>query len=177
VNVDFSRLRPGDIVAGLGGVALLIAMFLDWFGIAPVGIGGTPLPGGINIPGPKETGADAWQSLEFIDFCLLLTGLVAVKAAALRVLGKRLAGPFPMSAAVCLLGAVAATLILWRIFDPPFDGSLKVGIFLGLAGTLAITYGGYVASLEDGFKMVVDIGGRTPAKRASGTTAKRPAKK
>jgi hypothetical protein len=154
VNLDFSRLRPGDIVAGLGGIALIIAMFLDWFGIAPVGLNG------VVATGFKATGADAWQSLEFIDFCLLLTGIVAVKAAALRVLGKRLAGPFPISAAVCLLGAVAALLVLWRIFDPPFDGSLKVGVFFGLGATLAITYGGYLASLEDGFKMVEDIGRR-----------------
>ena len=174
MTLDLSRLRPGDIVAGLGGVALLIAMFLDWFGIAPVGLNGAVVSA---LPGVKETGADAWQSLEFIDFCLLLTGVVAIKAAALRALGKRLAGPFPMSAAVCLLGAVAALLVLWRIFDPPFDGSLKVGIFLGLAGTLAITYGGYLSSVEDGFKMVEDIGGRSPAKRTAGTTAKRTAKK
>jgi hypothetical protein len=174
VNLDFARLRPGEIVAGLGGIALIVAMFLDWFGIAPVGLNGTTVT---TIPGVKENGADAWQSLEFIDFCLLLTAIVAIKAAALRALGKRLAGPFPLSAAVCLLGAVAALLVLWRIFDPPFDGSLKVGIFLGLAGTLAITYGGYMASLEDGFKMVEDIGGRAPAKKTGATTAKRPAKK
>ena len=174
--MDFSRLRPGDIVAALGGIALIVALFLDWFGISPVTPSGQVVS---NFPGinTNPTGTDAWQSLQFIDFCLLLTGIVAVKAAALRVLGKRLAGPFPISAAVCLLGAVAALLVLWRIFDPPSDGSLKVGVFLGLASTLAITYGGYMASLEDGFKMVEDIGGRSPAKKPAATAAKRPAKK
>jgi hypothetical protein len=29
--MELSRLRQGDMIAGLGGVALLVVMFLDWY--------------------------------------------------------------------------------------------------------------------------------------------------
>jgi hypothetical protein len=175
--LDLSRLRTGEIVAGLGGLALIGAMFLDWFGVSSLVTGGQFAPA--SIPGVKETGVDAWQSLDFIDFCLLVAGLAAIKMGGLRALGKRLNTSFPLSAAVAVLGSIAAVLILWRIFDPPADGSLKVGVFLGLGGAIAIGYGAYLAALEDGFTFITEIGGRATRSTTGtrGTTAKRPAKK
>ena len=45
-RVELSRLRQGDLVAGVGGVALLVVMFLDWYAAG----------GSAQLPGPGHRG-------------------------------------------------------------------------------------------------------------------------
>ena len=52
--MDSSRLRTGEIVAGVGGLALFVFLFFDWFGagggfdeVSEVAGAITPVPGGV----------------------------------------------------------------------------------------------------------------------------------
>ena len=36
--MDLRRLRPGELIAAAGGVALLVVMFLDWYEFNGMGV-------------------------------------------------------------------------------------------------------------------------------------------
>jgi hypothetical protein len=157
--VDLSKLKTGDLVAAAGGVLLIVSLFLDWFSGAGSGLSsglqdlGAALPTG--IPGapspPKAPSVSGWDSLGFMGYVLLLTGMVALKQSAIRLAGLKGRFPVPIAAVSTALGGTALSLVIWRIFAPVADGDLKVGIFVALAATLAIGLGGYLAAREDGF--------------------------
>jgi hypothetical protein len=175
--LDFSRVRTGELVAGIGGLALFIFMFFDWFGggLEVTSSGGTEeVPGLGEVPSePKveETGISAWDALQDFDgYLIALTAVSGVALAALAAAGKRLRlGGLPRGEVTATLGAIAVTLILWRTLANP--GDLEIGIFLGLAAAVAITAGAVMALREDGFEPLVDkAGGRT---RAAAATTRR----
>jgi hypothetical protein len=153
--VDLSKLKIGDVVAAAGGALLIAALFLDWYGGSSVG---TALPAGLpsGFPdnfqnAPKTPNVDGWDALGFIDYVLLLTGMVALKQLGLRVAGLRGRFGVPIAAVTTCLGGIALSLVIWRICDPVADGGLKIGIFLALIAATAVGVGGYLAARDDGF--------------------------
>ncbi|HWW67285.1 MAG TPA: hypothetical protein VNY83_04820, partial [Solirubrobacterales bacterium] len=67
--------------------------------------------------------------------------------------------PISMNAVVAVLGGLSVLLILFRIVDPPsfgsfggvsVEGTVEIGIFLGLIAAAGIAYGGYLAMKEEG---------------------------
>ena len=155
--MDVSRLRAGEVLAGIAGIALFAFMFLDWFGTSGPEL--PDVPGIENAPGvPEGLGGgntDAWESFGFINFVLLLTAVSGVGVAILAAMGSRLNLPVPRGTAAVVLGDVSALLILWKIFDPPGDADLKVGVYLGLAASLAIALGAYQAMRARGTDILV----------------------
>jgi len=174
--LDFTKLGMGERLAGLGGIVLIGVMFLDWWGV-PTGLGSLPqgLPGGVpGGTGGQETGVDAWSGLDFIDFVLLLTGASGIGLAWISAVGRRANIPVAKGVFACFLGALSVLLIVWRICDPVADGSLKIGIFLGLIAAAAVGIGGYMTAAAQGFELFTPVGGRSPASqttrvRATGT--------
>ena len=177
--MDFSRLRTGELVAGIGGLALFLFMFFDWFGGGlEISSGGTEdVPGLGEVPTEptvEETGVSAWDALQDFDgFLIALSAVAGVTLAGLAAAGKRIRlGGLPRGELTAFLGSLAVLLILWRMLANP--GDLKIGIFLGLASAAAIAAGALMALREDGFEPVVDkAGGRTRAVSTSGSGASR----
>jgi hypothetical protein len=176
--LDFSRLRSGEIVAVVGGVALFIFMFFDWFGGGvEITTGGTQEVPGIGevptgVPSVEETGVSGWDALEdFSGFLIALAAVSGVALGGLAAAGRRLnLGGVERGAGTAALGSLAVLLILWRFFANP--GDLKIGIFLGLAAAITIAIGALIALLEQGFEPLVKVpGGRTKAASASAPAA------
>jgi hypothetical protein len=135
--MNLSRLRAGEVLAGIAGIALFAFMFLDWFGTSGPEL--PEVPGIENAPGvPPGLGGDT----------------VAILAA----MGSRLNLPVPRGSLAIVLGEVSAVLILWKIFDPPGDADLKIGVYLGLAASLAIALGAYLAMRDRGTDVLVPEG-------------------
>ena len=142
--MDTSRLTTGDMIAGVGGIVLLISLFLPWYGVS------------VDVAGfsASESGS-GWEALGFIDILLFL-----ISVAAIAIVAARAAGAFPddLPAPVILLGlgALAVLLVLYRIVDIPVDGdvpeqvdlSRKIGIFIALIGSAAVAYGGWRTNME-----------------------------
>jgi hypothetical protein len=151
--VDFSRLRNGEIVAAVSGLALFIFMFFHWFG------------GGVS----------AWDALQdFSGFLIALAAVSGVALGALAATGQRLNLPFQRGIGTLVLGNLAVLLILWRILANP--GDLKVGIFLGLIAAAGIAIGAWMALREDGFEPLVSVpGGRTTEAPTTVASATAPA--
>ena len=74
--MDANRLRTGEMIAGVSGVALFIIMFLPWFGFD---LGSAARSARIGIAVSEvDTHFNAWESFDFIDLVLFVTAVVAV---------------------------------------------------------------------------------------------------
>ena len=169
--MDSSRLRTGEIVAGIGGVALFVFLFFDWFG-GGAEVSGSLVNGTAVLSHPGISGWDALIDLP--GFLIILSGVSGIALAYLAMAGQRINVPVRRGAVTALLGALAVLLILWRMLVG--SPTLKIGVFLGLAAAIAITAGALMALGEDGFQPLVAVaGGRTRAAAASAPTATPPA--
>jgi hypothetical protein len=164
--LDTARLRTGEIVAGIAGLALFVFLFFDWFG------GGTTTSGNFTI---IESSRSGWDSLtDLPGFLIIMSGVAGIALAYLAASGQRVNIPVRRGATTALLGSLAVLLILWRMFAG--SPTLKIGVFLGLAAAIAITAGALIALTEDGFEPLVAVaGGRTRAAPAAAAAASAPA--
>jgi len=115
--MDVGRMSDGERIAAVGGIVLIISLFLTWVGEA-----------------------SGWESNNTFDLYLLITAAVAIAAAV--GIGLPLAG-VTMDGAAALLGAVATILLLWLIIFDWFEGAdREIGLFIALIASAAIAYGG-----------------------------------
>lgn len=119
-----SKLSQSQMIAGVGGVILVISQFLSWAS----GFGGS---------------ASAFDSFSIMDIIMLLIGLAAVAYAA--AVGTGRASSVPSDAGL-ILSALGLIVVGWTLgWDLEFSYA-GIGAWLGLLSGLAITYGGYTAS-------------------------------
>ena len=143
--MDTSRLTSGDITAGVGGIVLLISLFLPWYGVS------------VNVAGfSASENASGWEVFSFIDILLFLIAVAAIALVALKALDQ-VPAETPVPLILLGLGALAVLLIIYRLIDSPapsdlpdeVDVSRKIGIFIGLIGAAGVTYGGWRANMEE----------------------------
>jgi hypothetical protein len=155
--MDFSKLRTGELIAGVCGVLLLIVMFFSWYGI-----GGAA--GNILSAANVDTTVNAWKAFDFIDIVLFVTALVAIGAAVLAASGRSVALPVAASVVVTVLGIIVALLVLYRIINQPGPNDVvdvKFGAYLGFLLCLGIAGGGFLSMADEG--AAVGGAGRTTA--------------
>jgi hypothetical protein len=144
--LDFTVLNRGERIAGLAGVLLILIMFIfDWFGVKV----------GVN----QSESRDAWGSYGFTDILLFITALAAIALALLAASDVEVGLPVAMSAIVTALGILSLILVIISLISPPsflpasppgLDYTVKIGAWLGMIATAAVTLGGYLAMQEEG---------------------------
>jgi len=148
--MDFSRVRTGELLAGVAGVALFIIMFLSWFNAssleAPAGVIQFD-PG--DVPGVDDS-FSAWQAFDFIDIVLFLAVIAAVGLMVLSAAQASVNLPVAASAITAGLGILATVFVLYRVIDPPAELDRSYGVFLGLIASTGIAIGGWLAMQEEG---------------------------
>jgi hypothetical protein len=165
-DVDSSRLRTGEIVAGIGGVAMFVFLFFDWFSGAPE-LSGNAVTGA-TLTRPGISGWDALVDLP--GFLIILAAVSGIALVWLAASGQRVNIAAPRGGVTAALGSLAVLLILWRMFAG--SPTLKIGVFLGLAAAVAIAAGALLALMEDSFQPLVSVAaGRTPVAAASAPAA------
>lgn len=129
--MEASQGSQGNLIAGAGGVALIILLFLPWVSVE-----------GIDNP-------SGWELFRLGDVYFLIAGVVAIGAAVSA--GGRLLPGLSLNGAASLLGGVATILILWLlIFDWPDQTSRTIWVFLALIAAGAIAFGGSSAAQDEG---------------------------
>jgi hypothetical protein len=160
--MDTSRIRPGEWLAALGGLVLLIALFfVDWYSwepsgdIAPLEISSSLLaqvdPNQVQIPVPDvSVDLDAWDEQGFLgtiaNLVMLAAAVWAIVAVGLKSGGADADMGVDPGRLTFGLGIAAAVLVVLRMIFTPgddlVDTSLKFGIFLALIGAVLIAIGG-----------------------------------
>jgi hypothetical protein len=131
----------GRAVAGASGLALMLVMFMPWFG-------GDQL---VELPGVGEVSAEgenssAWESFALIDLVLFAAAAVAVAYALTEL---------PPPVVVTAMGTLAVALVLFRMISPPSLGEglvgavetsvgRRIGVFFGLLASAGMALGGYL---------------------------------
>jgi hypothetical protein len=120
-------LRPGELVGAIGGLGLLVALFLPWYL-------------------SSDDQITAWKAFSVTDIVLAAAAAVALSIAICVVFRISVSYPVAGSSVATGLGFVAATIIVIRMINPPGYGAivLQFGAWLGLASAIAITIGGYL---------------------------------
>jgi hypothetical protein len=138
-----SRLSQGQMIAAVGGVVLLVAMFLPW-----VGVSGPSVPSGLPGSVDTSTSEDIWKGSS-LDVYLLITGVVALLPALMALTDSAEEFSF-VSAATLLLGVVAVILVIaFLTVDFPDGADRKIGAFVGLGAAIVIAVGGFRAMQEE----------------------------
>jgi hypothetical protein len=143
--VDLDRLRFGDWVMGIGGLAVLMVMLFDWYEISEF------------VLAEQSAGAigfNAWESFAVNDVILALAAVMAIVAVVLTAMHPTAAVPLALASLTTLVAVIALVLIVIRVIWPPdltdgvVDTERAVGVWLGLVAT-AVLVAGCLASLRD----------------------------
>jgi hypothetical protein len=152
VDVDASRLRLGELLAGASAVLLLVFMFFfKWYGL-----GSSAPDGSVYGTGPFHVASsqNAWHALTIVRWVMLVTAAAALALAILQATRRAPALPAALSVIVTVLGGLTSILLVYRVFiNLPGSDKLvdqKIGAVLGVVSTLGITLGGYASMREEG---------------------------
>ncbi|HSD24356.1 MAG TPA: hypothetical protein VLB79_08535 [Solirubrobacterales bacterium] len=138
------RLSQGQMIAAVGGIALLVAMWLPWIGISAPSLPSGVAPGGVDT----STSENIWKGSS-LDIYLLITGVVAILPALMALTDSAEEFSF-VSAATLLLGTVAMILVVaFLTVDFPDGADRKIGAFVALGAAIVIAVGGFRAMQEE----------------------------
>jgi hypothetical protein len=128
-------LRSGEIVAGLGAAALLVALFLDWF----------TAPGG--------AGRSGWASLGWLALIPLVVAVALGLAFVVATLAERTpALPLALGVAAVPWSLLAVLAVVVRLLAQPgpnAEVNVRWPAYLGLAGAVAILAGAWRALADE----------------------------
>jgi hypothetical protein len=137
------RFDAGTGLVALGGVLLLVSLFIDWF---------TP-------------GGDAWAVFEIVDILLAALGVAAILAALPR--------PGGLDRAVPAIAYAALVIVAVQLIDQPpaaRGAGLETGAWLALAGTLVMALGATLSAAS--ISVTVDVKGRERRRRTAAIDAR-----
>ncbi len=134
MDFDPSRLRRGEMLAGVSAVLLVIfTVGGKWYG-SGAGKGGS---------------VTGWQALTDLRWLLLVTVLAAAGLVFVQATRRPPAVPVTMSLVVMLLGIVSVIALIYRVVISP-PAHEEAGAFLGLLTAIGIACGGYLSLRQEG---------------------------
>lgn len=121
--MDFSKLSMGAKLALVGGVVLLVASFLPWYGVFGISING-------------------WDS-EFWAILGIILGIAGAVVLLLPAFGKKAvtAGSFKTEQLAFLLGAASFVFIVIRWLTE--NEFVKYGLYLAIIAAAVVAYGAF----------------------------------
>jgi len=121
------RLRVGELLAAPAGLLLGSSLFLPWYSFASGRL-------------------DAWSAFNVIDVLIAPAALAAFALSWVTLTRATPALPVALAVWTTLLGVVASLCVVLRLLIPPHGAfSTCAGVFVGLAGALAVTAAGWLS--------------------------------
>jgi hypothetical protein len=134
--MDFSQLKRGEIAAFIGGVVLMIAVFLPAY--TPSDNPNATVAGG-------HADASIWDANSISRILLLLAAIAPIVLTYIVLRQHELS--WPRGELTAVVGLTALTLVFWsgiiqRPGEPSGQIGLGIGWYLAFLGALAIAIGG-----------------------------------
>lgn len=150
------RLRIGEWITGIAGVALLAVMFLAWYDVDHEEAFQEPSASGIRI---VSGSASAWEAFSVLDVLLAICAVMAIAVAVMAALHNAPAVSLAIASLLLTFGTITTVALLVRaLFVPelsvegitvPDEGVTRaIGLWLGL-GLSALVTAGALASMRD----------------------------
>jgi hypothetical protein len=135
--MSLSRLGRGEFLAVLGGLLLVLGVFLPWYGTNPDNRNA-------NVDGARGT-FSAWDAHPILHWLLLAAAAAPLILAWVIIRDHELS--WPRGEMTAVVGMIALVLVLYvglvdRPGEPSSQISLKFGWFVALLGCAAATVGG-----------------------------------
>ncbi len=140
--MDLRRLHLGEWVAGASGTALIVVLFLPWYGRTVECAPGPPCP---------PAGLSAWGALTVIDFLLLGLGLMGLATLGTAAVYANAPVPRATSALTAFAGFFGVALVIVRLLFLPDADTRMVGSWLGFLAAAGVLAGAWLAMREEGF--------------------------
>jgi len=141
--MDLRRLGRGEWLLGIAAVALLVSLFLPWYE------GSDGLSACIT-QSCATAQLSAWEAMAVGDVLLAFVAAFAVLVVIVTATQRVPALPLALDSFLTYSGLVATILVLWRVLSIPGDASGRAwALWMGLAATLAITFGALVALRDE----------------------------
>ncbi len=118
--MDASRMSQGQMVAGAGGVLLIVGLFLDWVS----GFG------------------NAFDAFSGMDIIMLIIAIVAIAWAASAAMGTAT----PPALSGMLVGLLGLIVLGWALGWDLENSDAGLGSWLSLVASIAIAWGGLGAN-------------------------------
>jgi hypothetical protein len=154
--MDLRRVRVWEWLTGAAGLALLVSLFLPWYGLDNVAVGGA-------IPFDPTATATGWESFSVVDLLLALAALGAMALPVVAAMQRTAAVPQSLTALLMIFAVVAAIAAVVRLLNPPdvatviravggegvysnggsVDVMREVGVWVGALAALAIFFFDY----------------------------------
>jgi hypothetical protein len=129
---------PGELLAWLAGIVLMLGPFMSWYSI------GGDLRGNLSVTG-WNTGT--------IGKLVFFAGLAVLVLLSLRVFGVELPPNLPSGLVIAVIGAVATVLVIWRLISIPerFEPAVgrSIGIWISLLAALLLIVAGLLKSADE----------------------------
>jgi hypothetical protein len=113
-----SKVRNGEVIAAVGGIALIVSLFLPWY-----------------------DGVDAWQAFDVVHVILMVCGLFGPLLLVLQIQQKTAAVPLAIAGLGAWAGLLAIAIVLLRgLAFPPVDDR-QWGIAVALIASIVLFVG------------------------------------
>jgi hypothetical protein len=145
--MDLRKLRAGEWILALSGVALLVSLFLPWYSHAGDITGEGAY---FNRSAEGRTNFSAWDLLSVNDVILAVIALAAIAVLVATATQSVPAVPIALEAMVAVLGFVAIVLVAVRlIWLPELAEEREWGLWLALAAASGLTAGAWIGVRDD----------------------------
>jgi len=133
--MDLRRLRAGEWIAGVAGLALLVSLFLPWYELA-------------------GTDVSAFEAFAIYDVLLLVLGAMGVALIVVTAYQPSPAVGIALDGLLALLSLIVLVLLLIRVLNMPGDldaaGAERAAFaWVGLLATFGVVVGGFVAMRDE----------------------------
>lgn len=132
--MDLRRLRVGECILAVAGIALLVSLFLPWY----------------VTPGPGASELTAWDSLAVIDVVLALIAAFALLVPIVTVAQRVPAIPLALEGLTFIAGGVAIVLVMIRVLALPGGAEGREwALWLGVAASVGIAFGALIGMRDE----------------------------
>lgn len=136
MDIDFSRLQRGDILSAVGGLLMVLSLFLPWFSV--------DLNENQVLCGAGDSSCTAFETFNILDFLLIAGAFAPLILVWIIIRGHQLS--WPPGEVTAIVGIAASALILYnglidRVGDERSAVQLDYGWYLGLAASLLLLVG------------------------------------
>jgi hypothetical protein len=148
------KLDARELLAALGGLLVLISLFLDWFERDGRGAEGTLLPGDFSVTG--------WQVFESLDLVLAALAVLAIATGAAALGTVAALGP----RSLLPLGLVLLMIVVVQLVSQPpaaWGSDPTTGAWMALGGSLLVVLGGALSAAR--IDITVNVGPRDTRRR------------
>jgi len=134
------KVRGGDLLAGLGGIALLVVMFFPWYRFIE-----GPQVGTFSVSA-NDTTQSAWEAFSVLLVPLVLLAALGIAELATSLFQRTQAYPIAATVFTAVVGVITSIATVIRLINPPGDNLFATrlwGVWVGTALVLAITGGAW----------------------------------